>query len=167
MSTLSPKPRVCCDPELIRKNFPAELVALDYWCLWRYEWRKSKQGGEWTKVPCQPTGRKAKSDDRATWSSFDAVCDAYRGGSFDGLGCFIAAPYIGVDFDEVRNKETGTIEPWAAEAIQLLESFTEVSVSGTGLHVWVTGELPPGRRRCGRVEIYQTGRYFTVSGVLP
>jgi putative DNA primase/helicase len=145
----------------IRANFPAELIALPYWCLWKYELRSDK----WTKVPYQPDSCRAESDNRRTWSSFDSVCSAYHARSFDGIGCFIAEPYIGIDFDKVRDRETGVVESWAADAAKMHDSYTEISVSGTGLHVWVQGTLPPGRRRCGRVEIYQTGRYFTVSGV--
>jgi hypothetical protein len=72
----------------------------------------------------------------------------------------------GVDLDHSRDPETGDIEPWAQEAVIALNSYTEASPSGAGLHVLVLGELPPGGRRKGNVEIYGPGspRYFTVSG---
>jgi hypothetical protein len=47
-----------------RAELPPELMALDKWCLWRFEWRESKSG-KWTKVPYQPNGRRAESDNRA------------------------------------------------------------------------------------------------------
>ena len=82
----------------------------------------------------------------------------------DGIGCFIAEPYIGVDFDHVRDK-AGVIEPWAADALKQLNSYAELSPSATGFHVWLTGALPDDRwRKRGRVEMYEAGRYFTVTG---
>jgi putative DNA primase/helicase len=33
-----------------------------------------------------------------------------------------------------------------------------------GLRVWLRGALPPGRRRTGHVELYDAGRFFTVTG---
>lgn len=42
-------------------------------------------------------------------------------------------------------------------------TYVEVSLSGTGLHVWGRGEVPKGRRLPG-VEVYGTGRYIAVTG---
>ena len=60
--------------------------------------------------------------------------------------------------------ETGEIESWAWEIIEELDSYTEISPSGTGVHILVRGELPEGRNRKGRFEAYDRGRYFTVTG---
>src|SRR5260370_5495941 len=48
--------------------------------------------------------------------------------------------------------------------IHELSSYTEISPSGTGVHIVLRGDLPPGGRRQGHVEIYADGRYFTVTG---
>ena len=46
-----------------------------------------------------------------------------------------------------------------------LDSYTEASPSGTGVHVLVFGELPPGGgNKKGQVEMYGSGRYFTCTG---
>lgn len=163
------KPLYRCNLDLIRQNFPEELRTMTLWCNWRYQWREPKSGkpGKWTKVPYQSCGLPARSNDRATWSSFDSVADAMaiRGHRFDGVGCFLFPPLVGVDFDKVRNPETGVIEPWAADIISGLSSYTEVSPSGSGLHVWTTGQLSEeARNRSGQIEIYAQGRYFTVTG---
>ena len=76
----------------------------------------------------------------------------------------IAAPYVGIDLDKCRDPETGKIEPWAEAIIRELDSYTELSPSGRGFHIWVRGTLPQGPRRAGRVEMYDNGRYFTVTG---
>ena len=83
-----------------------------------------------------------------------------------GIGFVFTAddPFVGVDLDHCRDPETGEVEPWAQEIVDELDSYTEVSPSKTGLHSIVNGKLPPGGRRKGRVEMYEAGRYFTVTG---
>ena len=58
--------------------------------------------------------------------------------------------------------EYGQIAPWALEIIQHFDSYTELSATGTGLHVIVKGEVP-NRRKDG-VENYSSKRFFTVTG---
>jgi hypothetical protein len=82
----------------------------------------------------------------------------------DGIGFQLGPPYVGIDLDKCRNAETGVIEPWAEEIIEKLNSYTEISPSGTGIHIWVKGALPKSGRRKGRTEMYASGRYFTVTG---
>ncbi len=48
--------------------------------------------------------------------------------------------------------------------VELLDSYTEVSPSGRGLHVWVKGKVPGNRRRSGKLEMYDRARYVTVTG---
>jgi hypothetical protein len=69
-----------------------------------------------------------------------------------------------VDLDKCLDPETREIEGWAQEVIEELDSYTEISPSGTGVHVLVRGTLPPGGNRKGRFEAYDRGRYFTVTG---
>jgi hypothetical protein len=48
------------------RNLPdaiAPLTKLPYWVLWRWE-RPKKDSNKWTKVPYQPSGAKAKNNDR-------------------------------------------------------------------------------------------------------
>src|SRR5829696_4765176 len=42
--------------------------------------------------------------------------------------------------------------------------FTEVSPSGTGLHIFVKATLPGRNNRKGPVEMYESRRYFTLTG---
>jgi hypothetical protein len=70
----------------------------------------------------------------------------------------------GVDLDKCLDPETGEIESWAQEIVGELSSYTEISPSGTGVHILIRGELPDSRNRKGRFEVYDRGRYFTVTG---
>ena len=70
-----------------------------------------------------------------------------------------------------RQVQNGVIEEWAWELVKRLNSYTEYSPSGTGLHIFVKGQLPEkGRKKeidkatRQAVELYQAGRYFTVTG---
>jgi hypothetical protein len=69
-----------------------------------------------------------------------------------------------VDLDKCLDPETGEIESWAREVIEELNSYTEISPSGKGVHVLVKATLPAGRNRKGRFETYDRDRYFTVTG---
>ena len=136
---------------------------LKQWLCWRIEEREGKP----TKVPYSPlTGKKASSTDPQTWASYTEAVKAYREHGYAGIGLVFSEddPFCGVDLDGCLNPKTGEIEEWAREIIEELDSYTEVSPSGSGIHVLVRGELPPGRNRKGRVEIYDRNRYFTVTG---
>jgi hypothetical protein len=148
-------------------GIPAYLRERPQWVCWGYQQRE----GKWTKVPIDAnSGRKAKSNDPATWADFGAALAAYRGRKLDGIGYVFAADggEAGVDLDDARDAATGQLQPWAAEIIATLESYSEVSPSGTGVKVYVTGKKPDGpcRRKyqTGEVEVYGHGRFFAVTG---
>jgi len=72
--------------------------------------------------------------------------------------------FLGIDLDKCRNPENGAIEPWALGIVEKLRSYTEITPSGTGLHIWIKGKLPPQGRRKGHFEVYDSARYFTLTG---
>lgn len=61
----------------------------------------------------------------------------------------------------------GTLRPWARSIVDALpETYIEVSPSGTGLHIWGLGSVGRGRRirrGASSVEVYDRGRYITVT----
>src|SRR5262249_25963575 len=162
-------------------HIPPELKAFRQWVLWHWAARIDQQTGEvkLTKIPINPqTLHNASPTDPRTWGAF-AQCvtalpvaqkewehdnpSAYRGG---GIGYVFAPddPYVGIDLDHCVDLETLDIAAWAKAHIGALKSYTEQSPSGTGLHILVKGTLPPGGRRKGRVEMYDAGRFFTITG---
>jgi len=72
--------------------------------------------------------------------------------------------FAGVDLDGCLNPVTDEIEAWTQGIIEELNSYTEISPSGMGLHILVRAQLSPERNRKGRIEVYDRGRYFTVTG---
>ncbi len=158
----------------IYNNIPDELKAMQNWCNWRYVTRDNKDGiaGKPTKVPFQPDGRGAKSNDPSTWNTFDSVVSAMGTGRYDGIGFFFTPPYFGVDIDKMDTMDDG--QAVLDEFTSTLSTYTEFSPSGKGIHCICKGELPPNGNRKGAFEMYQVtlddqgkphgGRYFTMTG---
>ncbi len=147
------------EPEVI----PETLRERDQWVCWREEERDGKP----TKIPVTPgAGGFASSTESETWASFEAALEYTETEHADGVGFVFTDddPIVGVDLDDCRDLETDDVDDAALDIIERLDSYTEVSPSGTGYHVLITGELPDGRNRRGSVELYDTARFFTVTG---
>lgn len=143
-------------------RIPEEMRKVPQWVLWRYE---PGPKGKPTKVPYTVGGEKASSTNPRTWSTFDAALATYRNGAFDGIGFVLVGDgLVAWDLDNAIDPETGEIKPWAAELVDKLKSYTEVTPSGAGLRVLLRGKLPVAGRKRGDVEVYQDKRYITVTG---
>lgn len=155
-------------------RIPDALKARRQWVVWKAIWQADK--GKFSKVPYNArTGSKASTTDPLTWSEFDEACTAYKRNprdadstraemQFAGIG-FVLAPvdqFAGVDLD--HSIEGKIIKPEAKRWLNLLSSYAEISPSGTGLRVFVQATLPPGGRKKGDVEMYETARFLTVTG---
>lgn len=149
-------------------QLPAQLRRLDRWVCWRYLTRNGKP----TKIPFDAkSGREASSTDPQTWSSLAEVVHALGGGTtFSGPG-FVFAPedgLCGVDLDRAIDPASGGLKPWAERIVRALNSYTEISPSGTGVKVFLRATKPGKRCRSsledGEIEIYDQGRYFTTTG---
>lgn len=129
------------------------------WVAWADE--------EGRKVPKSPHGGNARSNDPSTWGTYEeALASASRNG-YSGVGLMLTDGYIGIDLDGAV--ENGEIADWAQDIVRYFGSYTELSPSGSGLHViaWADPEYvgPVGRAdRSAGIEIYNHGRYFTVTG---
>lgn len=144
------------------ESIPAELKAIPRWLLWKLEQRNGKP----TKTPYQVSGALAKVNDPTTWTDFDSALAAYLKGGFSGVGIALSDDddLLGVDLDKCLNPDTGELEPEAAAIVTMLPTYCEVSPSGRGLRLFGFGKLPQGGRRKGHVEMYEAGRYLTVTG---
>src|SRR6202035_4310171 len=144
-------------------NVPRELIEQSQWVVWRYV----RRDGHDTKVPFDAlTGKLASTTDPATWrSAAEAKAALHQHGGFDGIGFVFSGtdPFAGVDLDHCLD-EQGQIEPWAQQVVDRLSTYTEISPSGRGLKLFLQAELPVGGNRKGRIEMYDSARYFTVTG---
>lgn len=147
-------------------SIPSELKALPQWILWRAE----KRNGKPTKVPYQVTGEMAQANNRRTWSTFATAVKFYLEGNYDGIGFVFSRQdnYIGIDIDKCV--VDGKPNTFATEIINTLDSYTEFSPSGKGIHIIIKGGLPQSVLGTGRkstkhgLEIYSYGRYFSFTG---
>lgn len=134
------------------------------WMLWKLE----TIGGKQTKVPYQPSGRKAMANNPATWHTHAdcvAVATQYSGVGL-ALGTVGGVSVWGVDIDACCDAVTGKFSPESREIVIGLDSYGEYSPSGTGCHVLGLGKLPgPGLKKphpgCKAVEVKADGYYFT------
>lgn len=154
-------------------NVPSDLQSLDRWILWKEETRN----GQPTKIPYQTNGQKAKSNDPSTWTSYENAATCPNLAKFSGLGFVLAKDdsFVGIDLDGCRNANTGLVDDWAKEIILRLNSYSEVSPSGTGVKIFTRGEWAAdwnkqaidGDGHGGKspgIEVYTHGRYFAVTG---
>jgi putative DNA primase/helicase len=151
--------------DLNLENIPQEPKLWPQWVL--YKLGPIKANGKRDKSPKNPrTGDDAKVNDPTTWGSLDEVVSAYLRGGFDGPGFVFTEldPFIGIDLDGCRDPQTGHLAPWALDIVQRLDSYTEASPSGTGVHILTKGKLPAGGGKEGQVEMYEAGRFFTMTG---
>jgi hypothetical protein len=129
-------------------------------------WRSEERDGKPTKIPYSPpTGKRASTTDSDTWAGYPEAVAAYKEHGYEGIGFVFTEddPFCGVDLDHCLDPASGEIEPWAQEIIDELDSYTEISPSGTGVHILIKAALPDGRNRKDQIEIYGHGRYFTMS----
>ncbi len=140
-------------------GIPAAMKAERRWVTWRYERRKET----WTKVPVA-RGRSASSTDPSTWMTFDEAAAEYRAGGRSGIGFVLGDGWAGVDVDKCLTPD-GTVDKDAKLVLDQFETYREVSPSGTGVKAIFMGHVARGRKQ-NHVEVYEGGRYFTVTGKL-
>lgn len=158
-------------PKFNYETIPQELRNLKQWGLFELKYVPARKKN--TKIPINPyDGSAGKSNDPSTWSDFNtamrALNDVERA---DGLAFYFANGYVGLDIDHIDSN----LEDWRAgdnDPNNLVNKFQdltdntymEVSQSGTGIHAIFKGKIPGKRRRKGNYEMYQTGRFFALTG---
>lgn len=135
------------------------------------------------KIPINPkTLHNASVSISATWSDYHTAAlnigklaslkigkDKRQDEIILGVGLILGEPsgLCGIDLDHVIS-EDGRIDPEALEIIRQMNSYTEYSPSGTGIHILFRGKTPVtgskvivnGKSR----EMYGGKRFFTVTG---
>lgn len=107
------------------------------WCAWKHV---AREGGQ-AKVPFGKDGKPARSNAPATWITRREAEMLAREKGFAGVGVFLGVSVSGhtlwgVDLDSCRNPDARTIKPWAAKIVRELDTYTEVSPSGTGVKLF-------------------------------
>ncbi len=152
---------------------PEELRERDQWICWS----TGTRNGMATKIPKDPNGGgNAKTNDSATWSTFEKACETAEKRGW-GLGFVFTPvdPFVGIDIDSCLDAD-GRAKDWSTEIGLdpfVNDTFVETSPSNTGLHVYVRGSIPEwwtDQDRDGAdgshegVEVYEKTRFFTITG---
>jgi primase-polymerase (primpol)-like protein len=153
--------------EMLRERFDSgclrELQDLTQWVVWRAE----IEDGKPKKVPYNPhyyhIQARASVKIPKSWGTLADALTALQSGHFSGLGLMLTPPLVMIDLDHSFDRATQTItNPQAAEIVETLSSYTELSPSGTGLHILSYGNLP-GKGIHTTVEMYGQDRFTTIT----
>ena len=143
----------------LRKNLPAEM--LQHKRFVRYFLEPKQDGQGLAKIP------RGSHSDPKTWSTFDECAKALTPKDA-GIGYVLTGGKVhALDLDHVRNPKTGEIVYTAKEQLQRLNSWTELSVSGKGLHVFFMGEMRGHALYFGCVQYWnpdKAPRFFALTG---
>jgi hypothetical protein len=142
------------------QNIPEELKQYNQWVCWKYEDRGE---GKPTKLPYNPNnGTLANVNESYTWSSFDIAKLALKTYDYSGIGFILTDndPFAFIDLDDAKSDEERLLQ---SQIFDNFESYSEISPSGSGLHIICKGSLPKGKRKQS-VELYTNQRYMTVTG---
>lgn len=164
------------------RALPASLAHEVDWpiyVLWRYGSTPNGKG-KYPKIPFSPhkvaapdkkrgyTYKGAKTDTPSTWGTF-AECIAAAldwPGWFDGVGRVLQPGEVGIDGDDCIDV-TGQIADYMALALADATGYKETSVSQTGAHIIVEGQLAEVIKT-DAIEIYSggvdKGRFFVLTG---
>ena len=134
---------------------PEELKQLNQWvCCW-----------DNSKVPMRAWERRgASSVSPETWADYETAEEAVENGYYDYLGfVFNDNGIVGIDIDD--GFDDMILTPLCADIMNHCQSYTEKSRSGRGVHIFLKGTLPfPGKNNLAGVEIYQSRRFFIMTG---
>lgn len=145
----------------INISVPDQLKNFTRWVCWQYNSGK--------KIPFNPsTNTPASVTKPSTWVTFEEAIKGIETGKYDGIGFVICKddPFIGIDIDDAIDTN-GNIAKTAKDIITSLDTYTEVSPSGSGFHIIAKvddkSNFPEGRK-VGNLEFYTTKRYLTITG---
>jgi hypothetical protein len=139
------------------------------WVSWKYEERTKENGETYqTKAPVSPNGNYNSSVNRPRgWGTYDAAVQNTLRHGHAGVGYVLIKDddISGFDLDDVRDPVTGAFLDWVQEAIDLGETYAEISPSGRGVRMFWEGKIGKAiANEASQVEIYSIGRYLTVTG---
>jgi putative DNA primase/helicase len=146
------------------KGILREIAGYPNFVVWHYK----EENGQRKKPPVNPnTLHPASPTDRTTWGTLETALSAVATGKYQGIGFMLShSPFTGIDLDHCIQE--GSMQPWAQEIINALDTYTEYSPSwsratGTGgVHLLVEGK-PPASKKAGNIEVYGEKHYLTIT----
>ena len=116
------------------------------------------------KVPINAkTNQLAKSNDETTWATFNECLSSPYINNVDGIGFMLGSGWVGIDLDNHDNSNMRDTFNDFYKAFKDI-AYIEYSQSKKGIHLILKGKLPNGARHKGNYEMYDTNRYFALTG---
>jgi len=149
-------------------NVPDDLK-LQPWAIWTAEPRPNKPN-KFDKAPRSPaTGHKIGTDKPELFGTFEQAKSAYDVGNYSGVGILLTGNgIVGFDIDDYEQTfaSNPAVKAWVFAAINDEDNpaYAELSPSGSGLRLFIRGELPEKGRKSGSLEVYDNVRFLTITG---
>jgi hypothetical protein len=156
---------------------PQALKDIPHWLVWKYV--EKIPGKKPSKMPFYSNGRvrgklkdapvqieQGSAEDVELLTSFDMAMTAMSRGRYDGVG-FAFLPgdgLIGIDIDGGVDPDAKELTERARMIVEACQSFTELSPSGKGLHIYVRGKTETFKSNDIGVEVFCGSQFFTVTG---
>lgn len=162
-------------------NIPSEMQEMQRWCVHQKYFEKNAEGKTQVKKRIFDVNRIeeqsdnfAKCNDSSTWASIDAATSAIKTSkkSLTGLTFVIGEGISVIDLDHCFDS-AGNPSALAADLMSAFEGTTymEKSMSGTGLHIFVKGDLrnagkfgKVNKGDFGDIEVYDESKFMSVTG---
>lgn len=155
----------------LEANVPDAMKALKNWCVFRTKYNPETERQD--KFVISPTdGKWAKTNDPDTWVDFETAIKYAEENDCAGLSfaldgkCGITC----IDLDKSISKDGKLTESAEKLTQELAETYTETSVSGNGIHIFVADDIlrKTYKNRAdlpdGEIEVYDSGRFISMTG---
>ena len=155
----------------LEANVPDAMKSLKNWCVFRTKYNPETERQD--KFVISPTdGKWAKTNDPDTWVDFETAIKYAEENDCAGLSfaldgkCGITC----IDLDKSISKDGKLTESAEKLTQELAETYTETSVSGNGIHIFVADDIlrKTYKNRAdlpdGEIEVYDSGRFISMTG---
>lgn len=156
-------------------GIPFDIKQMNRWVCFNKQSRISEDG---TEIPAKAplnalNGKLARANDEMTWTNFRTAIRGCAKFGFDGIGFMLGDGIFGVDLDNHEDKNGNKLytkeqfDDLIHDFVNELDSYSEFSQSGDGVHIICKGFLPENasnRANGVGVEMYDSTRYFAMTG---
>lgn len=168
--------------ETVKGAYPFMLTGFESWVTWQYIDGRKQPYSPWSDAENQYSW-----SDPENFTNYDTATKwAKMHPGLEGVGFVVqrqgdayeapADPAFLVDLDDVVNPETGNAHPYARMLVDRMDSYADLSISGTGIHIYGVGTLPEGVKTIqdplpphpdfpdAEIEVYDGKRFTAVTG---
>lgn len=150
------------------ESIPESLAMRQQWVLWKFEAKEGQKKP--AKMPYyvqggRRTGEQGSDRDRMRLATLQVARRTFERGGWDGVGFgFLPGDgLIGVDLDG-QLEAGGEWSERCRNIVAACDSYTEISVSGNGVHAIVEGQTDTNKSNDIGVEVFCQSQFFICTG---